>query len=162
MSNYSGYTRKQYERMERYQRGLKKLESQTPQQSKTLKTISPHGNPKPASSQPETPPASSTENLGTVVGSLKTLLSKAVGLSDGERAMLNTLLLRYEAEQKRAKQRTKAAKRAALKKKQNMKQLDDTWQRERENKIEKAHQVSGFMRRSGPPLQGGAPGLGKR
>lgn len=161
---YEGLTKRQRQRLERYSRLSKAHDGADPQRSPTQSEKQVISTAHVEGDKPELPQAI-TQRLGSIVSALKTLLDQ-IDLSVDERKVLVGILTRYEPEYARAKKAArdarKAKKTAARNQERELKSASAVRRRERESRIKATHKVSGFGRSAGKPLQGGAPGLGKR
>lgn len=157
MRDYTWGTRKQRERIERYDQRIRALERGEPLAPpvRAQSVSTPQTQTLEKTAVPEAPASlARTDSIGPILGALKVLLREAE-LSAEERELLERLRARYEAEHARAKQVAKA-KRAELK------SASEARREEQQRKIEETHKISGFGRGTGKFIQGGAPSLGKR
>lgn len=168
MNDCTGATEKQRKRVERHAERTRALERGEPLApcTRAQSVSTPQTQTLVKTDVPEAPTTTSrTESIGAILGALKVLFRQPE-LSAEERKMLERIRARYEAERTRAKQASrdarKAKKIATKAKGGGLKSVNAARKKEQQRKIEETHKVSGFGRGTGKPLQGGAPGLGKR
>jgi hypothetical protein len=173
MPSNDGLNARQRRRLQRYKEGISRYQD-APAKPEPSKVPAPKQEPKPMP-PPSTirEPSTGLEGLtagqlGNLAGAVKTLLNFAPDLKEGERQILKSLLGRYKLARKEAKEgrdsKNKVGNSAQGKKHKPrpQKAFVPAWKAEREKKIADTHKVSGYRGMSGPPLQGGAPGLGKK